>query len=67
MEKAFWDEVMQSMKEDSPDYGRIIGLVKEVRDELSEMAPLSWKQEIHESIDIDILSQVNMQCGIPLI
>ncbi|KAI0507876.1 hypothetical protein KFK09_014004 [Dendrobium nobile] len=58
MEKAFWDEVMQSMKEDSPDYGRIIGLVKEVRDELSEMAPLSWKQEIHESIDIDILSQV---------
>ncbi|XP_020578081.1 uncharacterized protein LOC110023145 isoform X2 [Phalaenopsis equestris] len=58
MEKAFWDGVVQSMKEDSPDYDRIIGLVKEVRDELSEMAPLSWKQEIHDSIDIDILSQV---------
>eukprot|EP00268_Persea_americana_P029730 TRINITY_DN2874_c0_g1_i1.p1 TRINITY_DN2874_c0_g1~~TRINITY_DN2874_c0_g1_i1.p1 ORF type:complete len:1261 (-),score=336.03 TRINITY_DN2874_c0_g1_i1:205-3987(-) len=58
MEKAFWDGIAESMKQDEPDYSRIIQLVKEVRDELCEMAPQSWKQEIHDSIDLDILSQV---------
>ncbi|XP_058097727.1 uncharacterized protein LOC131242839 isoform X3 [Magnolia sinica] len=58
MEKAFWDGIAESLKEDEPDYGRIVLLVKEVRDELCEMAPKSWKQEIHEAIDLDILSQV---------
>lgn len=62
MEKAFWDGVMESVQEDSADYGRILGLVKEVRDELSEMAPASWKQDIYDRIDIDILSQV-MELG----
>ncbi|XP_058097726.1 uncharacterized protein LOC131242839 isoform X2 [Magnolia sinica] len=57
MEKAFWDGIAESLKEDEPDYGRIVLLVKEVRDELCEMAPKSWKQEIHEAIDLDILSQ----------
>jgi len=49
---------MDSMKEKSPDYSRILDLVKEVRDELSGMAPQNWKQEIFDSIDVDILSQV---------
>ncbi|KAK8921917.1 hypothetical protein KSP39_PZI019957 [Platanthera zijinensis] len=62
MEKAFWDGVMESVQEDSADYGRILALVKEVRHELSEMAPVSWKQDIRDSIDIDILSQV-MELG----
>lgn len=57
MEKAFWDGIMHAMKEDEPDYSRIVGLVKEVRDELCELAP-SWKQEILDSIDLEILSQV---------
>ncbi|KAK1322927.1 hypothetical protein QJS10_CPA02g00739 [Acorus calamus] len=64
MEKAFWDEVTESMKKDDPDYGRLVGLVKEVRDELCEMAPKRWKQEIVDSIDLDILSQV-LKSGIP--
>ncbi|KAL5982942.1 hypothetical protein ACLOJK_017022 [Asimina triloba] len=58
MEKAFWDGIAKSMKEDDPDYGQVVLLVKEVRDELHEMAPQNWKQEIDEIIDIDILSQV---------
>uniref|UniRef100_A0A1D1YR82 T-complex protein 11 n=1 Tax=Anthurium amnicola TaxID=1678845 RepID=A0A1D1YR82_9ARAE len=58
MEKAFWDEVMESLRKEQPDYGRIIVLVKEVRDELCGMTPKSWKGEILDSIDLDILSQV---------
>ncbi|KAF5190555.1 T-complex protein [Thalictrum thalictroides] len=60
MEKAFWNGIAESLKRDEPDYGRIVELVKEVRDELSEMAPRSWKQNIYEVIDLDILSQVMM-------
>ncbi|XP_020107600.1 uncharacterized protein LOC109723579 isoform X2 [Ananas comosus] len=58
MEKAFWDGVIDSMKGDEPDYSRILGLVKEVRDELCDLAPQRWRQEILDSIDPDILSQV---------
>lgn len=57
MEKAYWDTIMDSMKEDSPDYSRVLDIVKEVRDELIGMAPL-WKQEIVDNIDMDGLSQV---------
>lgn len=59
MEKAFWDGVVDSMKGDKPDYSRILGLVKEVRDELCDLAPQSWREEITNSIDLDILSQVS--------
>ncbi|KAG0494365.1 hypothetical protein HPP92_005359 [Vanilla planifolia] len=62
METAFWDRIMESMEGDYPDYVPLIELVKEVRDELSEMSPLSWKQDIHDRIDVDILSQV-MESG----
>ncbi|XP_020112164.1 uncharacterized protein LOC109726781 isoform X2 [Ananas comosus] len=58
MEKAFWDGVVDSMKGDKPDYSRILGLVKEVRDELCDLAPQSWREEITNSIDLDILSQI---------
>ncbi|KAF9602130.1 hypothetical protein IFM89_025175 [Coptis chinensis] len=60
MEKAFWDGIAESLKQGEPDYGRVIELVKEVRDELCEMAPKSWKQNIFDSIDVDIVSQVLM-------
>ncbi|CAN6584543.1 unnamed protein product [Malus baccata var. baccata] len=58
MEKAFWDGIIESVKQDEPNYDRIIQLMMEVRDEICEMAPQSWKQEIFEAIDVDILSQV---------
>lgn len=58
MEKAFWDGITESIQEDN--YDRVVELMKEVRDELCEMAPQSWKQDIMEAIDVEILSQVNM-------
>ncbi|KAK9070994.1 hypothetical protein SSX86_009562 [Deinandra increscens subsp. villosa] len=56
MEKAFWDGITASIQEDN--YDRVVELMKEVRDELCEMAPQSWKQEITEAIDVVILSQL---------
>ncbi|XP_068645136.1 uncharacterized protein [Aristolochia californica] len=59
MERAFWDGIMESIKlGELPDYERIVQLVKEMRDELLEIAPRSWKQDIQDTIDIDIFSQV---------
>lgn len=58
MERAFWDGILDSLKKDVPDYSRLLGLVKEVRDELCDLAPQRWKQDILNSIDVDILSQV---------
>ncbi|KAL3350100.1 hypothetical protein AABB24_022890 [Solanum stoloniferum] len=57
MEKAFWDSVMESMKKDENRYNRVVDLMREARDELCSLAPQSWRQEISEAIDIDILSQ----------
>lgn len=58
MEKAFWDSVMESVKQAQPNYDQIIQLMEEVRDEICEMAPISWKDDIIAAIDLDILSQV---------
>lgn len=58
MQKAFWDGVMESLKQEEPNYDRVVQLVREVQDELCDMAPESWKQEITEAFDIDFLSQV---------
>ncbi|KAH0766928.1 hypothetical protein KY285_002799 [Solanum tuberosum] len=58
MEKAFWDSVMESMKKDENRYNRVVDLMREARDELCSLAPQSWRQEISEAIDIDILSQL---------
>ncbi|GJS23454.1 T-complex protein 11 [Tanacetum coccineum] len=56
MEKAFWDGVTASIQQDN--YDRVVELMKEVRDELCEMAPQSWRQDIIEAIDVVILSQL---------
>lgn len=56
MEKVFWDSVTDSLKHDN--YERVVELVKEVRDELCDIAPQSWKQEITEAIDVDLIGQV---------
>lgn len=58
MEKAFWDGIMESVNQEGPNYDLVIQLLEEVRDEICTMAPQSWKQEIVEAIDVDILSQV---------
>ncbi|KAE8723774.1 hypothetical protein F3Y22_tig00011761pilonHSYRG00187 [Hibiscus syriacus] len=58
MEKAFWDGIMESMRQDKPNHDRVIDLMKEVRDEICEMAPQTWREEIIDSIDLEILPQV---------
>ncbi|TKY71365.1 T-complex protein 1 protein 1 [Spatholobus suberectus] len=58
MEKAFWDGIMESVEGDQPNYDRIVQLMGEVRDEICEMAPKSWKEDIFAAIDLEILSQV---------
>lgn len=49
---------MESMKSDDPNYDQVIQLMREMRDELCQMAPESWRQMIVEAIDLDIFSQV---------
>ena len=58
MEKAFWDGITESIKQEEPNSDRVVELMMEVRDEIFEMPPHRWKREIIEAIDLDILSQV---------
>ncbi|KAH9318454.1 hypothetical protein KI387_020223 [Taxus chinensis] len=58
MENAFWDCVEESLTRNPPDYAWVSKLVKEVRDGLLSLVPESWKQEILESIDVDLFSQI---------
>ncbi|KAL2342235.1 hypothetical protein Fmac_010175 [Flemingia macrophylla] len=58
MEKAFWDGILESVEGNQPNYDRIVQLMGEVRDEICEMAPKSWKEDIFSAIDLEILSQV---------
>ncbi|KAE8706593.1 T-complex protein 11, putative isoform 2 [Hibiscus syriacus] len=61
MEKALWDRIMESMQQDEPDFDLVIELVREVRDEICELAPRSWREEITDAIDLEILSQPMME------
>ncbi|KAF9690241.1 hypothetical protein SADUNF_Sadunf01G0175100 [Salix dunnii] len=45
------------MKQDEPRYEWVVQLVGEVRDGIQELAPESWKDEIVEAIDLNLLSQ----------
>ncbi|KAG8364073.1 hypothetical protein BUALT_Bualt19G0088100 [Buddleja alternifolia] len=58
MEKAFWDGIIESVRQDEPNYRRIVELMGEVKDGICAMAPHSWRQEIIETIDLEILTQV---------
>ncbi|KAK7247305.1 hypothetical protein RIF29_42186 [Crotalaria pallida] len=58
MEKAFWDVIIESVKQNQPNYDLIVKLVGEIRDEICDMAPQSWKEDICAAIDLEILSQV---------
>lgn len=58
MEKAFWDALLESMKQDQPDFSWVLKLIREVRDQLYELSPQKWRKEIVEAIDVDALSEV---------
>ncbi|KAL8151813.1 hypothetical protein V2J09_021621 [Rumex salicifolius] len=58
MEKAFWDGILESLKQATPNYGRLIELIAEVRDELSKISPESWKEEIYVVINVEGLSKM---------
>ncbi|KAF1875963.1 hypothetical protein Lal_00006594 [Lupinus albus] len=58
MEKAFWDIILESVKQNQPNYDLIVQLMGEVRDEICDVAPQSWKEDIFAAIDLKILSQV---------
>lgn len=58
MEKAFWDDIIESVRQEEPNYSRVVELMREVRDEICAMAPHTWRQEIIEVIDLGILTQV---------
>lgn len=56
VEKVFWDGIMESMKQDEANNSWVLKLT-EVQDELCEMSPSSWRREIVQTIDIDIISK----------
>ncbi|KZV49806.1 hypothetical protein F511_23531 [Dorcoceras hygrometricum] len=58
MENAFWDGIIESVKHSDPNYTRVVGLLREVRDDICTMAPFSWRQDIFEAIDLEVLTQV---------
>lgn len=57
MKKAFWDRIIESVKQVEPNYSYVVELIREVRDEICAIAP-SWRREIFEAIDLEILTQV---------
>lgn len=58
MEDAFWNGVSEGINRDPPDYKWIIGLFKEMKEELNSLVPDAWKHELDESLDVEIFSQV---------
>lgn len=60
MKKAYWDGIVESVKKDKSNYSRVVELMREVSDEICAMAPLSWRQEIIEAIDLEILTEVTI-------
>ncbi|KAL3843691.1 hypothetical protein ACJIZ3_001094 [Penstemon smallii] len=58
IENAFWDGIVESVKQDEPNYSRVVELMREVRDEICAVAPNSWRREIFEAIDLEVLAQV---------
>ncbi|KAI3445625.1 hypothetical protein Pfo_002290 [Paulownia fortunei] len=66
MENAFWDGIVESVKQDKPNYSRVVELMREMRDEIYVMAPHSWRQEILEAIDLEILTQVLNSCKLDI-
>lgn len=60
MESAYWDDILESVKQDEPNYSHVWKLMTEIHDEIYVMAPRSWKQEVFEEIDLENLTQVSI-------
>ncbi|KAL3687836.1 hypothetical protein R1sor_014145 [Riccia sorocarpa] len=58
MEAAFWDGVIHDLLQYPPDYARVISLVGEIRTEFENIVPDNWKQDLFESMDLELLSQI---------
>jgi hypothetical protein len=63
MEDAFWNSILEELDrdDDAPDYRRVVGLLAEMRSELEKLVPEAWREELHECMDVEIFSQVNLQ------
>ncbi|BBN07792.1 hypothetical protein MPTK1_4g06470 [Marchantia polymorpha subsp. ruderalis] len=58
MESAFWDGIVHGLLESPPEYGRVVSLVGEIRKEFENIIPEKWKQDLLESMDLELLSQI---------
>lgn len=59
MENAFWDNIASGLAQEPTDYKRVVDLVGEVREELEALVPESWKDELRESMDLELIIQVS--------
>ena len=58
--RIYWDGIMKYMKEDEPNYDRVVELMLEVRDKICNVAPRSWKPEIVEASKRDIWKHLSL-------
>eukprot|EP00271_Cylindrocystis_brebissonii_P021838 TRINITY_DN8071_c0_g1_i1.p1 TRINITY_DN8071_c0_g1~~TRINITY_DN8071_c0_g1_i1.p1 ORF type:complete len:2256 (-),score=467.03 TRINITY_DN8071_c0_g1_i1:860-7627(-) len=64
MEAAFWDGVAEDLLEGPvpgtrrKDPPRIIALIQEFRDDLVQLAPASFNDEIEDSLDMEVLTEM---------
>lgn len=58
MENAFWDNIASGLAQEPTDYKRVVDLVGEVRKELEELVPANWKDELRESMDLELITQI---------
>ncbi len=60
MENAFWDNIATRLVQEPTDYKRVVDLVGEVREELEALVPESWKDELLECMDLELITQVSL-------
>lgn len=60
MENAFWDNIASGLAQQPTDYKRVVDLVGEVREQLEALVPESWKDELRESMDLELIIQVTI-------
>ncbi|KAG0600305.1 hypothetical protein M758_11G023200 [Ceratodon purpureus] len=58
MENAFWDNIASGLVQEPTDYKRVIDLVGEVREELEALVPDTWKDELRECMDLELITQI---------
>ncbi|KAG0600302.1 hypothetical protein M758_11G023000 [Ceratodon purpureus] len=58
MENAFWDSIAAGLAQKPTDYKRFVSLIGEVREELEALVPEGWRDELRESMDLELIAQV---------